>query len=164
MIQLASYNGTGKWATWTDKLILIRSKPYTHSELVFSDGLSFSSSGRKGKDGKPEGVRFKTIDYEKHRERWRLDPLMISDPTEHRMRFRAEVINSMGLKYDFRAIVGYALTGHQNWWDWYCSEIVYSIIASELLLSRLNYKMTPEKLQWLGEILGRELRIAGTII
>ena len=163
MIQLASYNGTGKWATWTDKLILIRSKPYTHSELVFSDGLSFSSSGRKGKDGKPEGVRFKTIDYTKHRERWHLDPLMISMETERKIRLHAEVINGMGLKYDFRGIVGFVLTGHQNAKDWFCSELCYALLATEFFLSRMNFKMHPTELQKWVEILGRELRISGTI-
>lgn len=145
MIQLASRR-YGEWSTLAEKLIHMRCRDYVHSELVFSDGMSFSSSAQKV-DGDVEGVRIKWIDYSKHPERWRLDGLVVPEPVEKRMRFKAGVLTELGLGYDFRGIIGFAITGHHNSWKYFCSEAVYDIVASEIFLSTLNYKMDPQRLQ-----------------
>ncbi len=144
MIQLASRK-YGEWSTFAEKLVHLRCKNYVHSELVFSDGMSFSSSIRKV-NGKAEGVRFRRIDYRKHPERWRIDTLAISDEAESRIRFRAEVLRDLDLGYDFRGIGGFLLTGHQNPWKYFCSEVIYDVVGSELLIPSLNFKMDPERL------------------
>jgi len=155
-----SYIGDGPWATVTDKLVLIRSKKYSHSEYEFEDGISFSSSVRKDiNTGGSEGVRFKKIDYLEHPERWKKNLLILPKPIALNIRRRAEVLVSMGLKYDNRAIVGFLITGKHNPWAFYCSEAVYGIIASDLLLPVLNYKMHPAKLNWVAEKLGQRLLI-----
>lgn len=155
-----SYIGTGPWSTYIDKLINIRSKKYSHSEFEFEDGLSFSSSIRKDMNtGSSEGVRFKNIDYNKHPERWKKNLLILPIDIAANIRRRAEILVALDLKYDKRAIVGFLLTGRHNPWAFYCSEVVYGIMAPDLLLPVLNYKMHPAKLDWVAEKIGDQLKI-----
>jgi len=154
-----SYIGTGPWATKTDRLILLRSKTYTHSEFEFEDGLSFSSSMRKDMNtGSVEGVRFKKIDYNEHPERWKKNLLILPTNIAFNIRRRAEILAALKLKYDKRAIGGFIMTGGHNPWAFYCSEVVYGIVASDLLLPVLNYKMHPAKLDLVAEKISEQLK------
>lgn len=154
-----SYIGTGPWSTYIDKLINIRSKKFSHSEFEFDDGISFSSSIRKDMNtGSSEGVRFKKIDYNKHPERWKKNLLILPSDIAFDIRRRAEILVSLGLKYDKRAIAGFLLTGRHNPWAFYCSEVVYGIMAPDLLLPVLNYKMHPAKLDMVTEKISEQLK------
>jgi len=134
-----SYIGIGDWAKPVDWWIRRRSKIYTHNEYEFSDGISFSSSMRFDiGTGKSEGVRFRDIDYTKHPERWKKNLLILPQLIEQNIRRRAEILAALKLKYDKRAIVGSLITGQHNPWDFFCSEVVYDIIACDLLLPVLN--------------------------
>lgn len=68
---LASYRAFNPHATWLDNLIgIVSLGKYSHSELVFSDGVCFSISPRDNKG------RFKHIDLSGTQ--WDLLPLSIS--------------------------------------------------------------------------------------
>ena len=154
-----SYIGTGPWSTYIDKLVNIRSKKFSHSEFEFEDGLSFSSSVRKDMNsGKSEGVRFKKIDYNEHPERWKKNLLILPIDIAASIRRRAEILVALDLKYDKRAIAGFLLTGRNNPWAFYCSEVVYGIMASDLLLPVLNHKMHPAKLDEVAVKISEQLK------
>lgn len=141
------YKGGGVGGTWKQKAvhlgISILSKPYTHVELVFSDGLSFSSEFGIG-------PRFKNISYS-HPERWaEISLLNMELPNEIHTRHRAKVLNRLRedgfIGYDTRGAFGCSITGRQNPWDFFCSEVVYEVIAPELAIPSLNVRMHPQKL------------------
>jgi len=154
-----SYIGTGDWAEFYDKVIAWRTGgDETHSEFEFEDGISFSSSIRKDPSTKKsEGVRFKRIDYNEHPERWKKHLLILPKHIAFNIRRRAEVLAALELKYDKRAIAGFLITGRHNPWAFYCSEVVYGIMASDLLLPVLNYKMDPHKLDWVAAKISAQL-------
>lgn len=129
-----------EWFTW---LVRIRSWPHTHVEIEFSDGMSFSSSLRD------KGVRLKHIDYKKHPERWTTVEWQVPAAWERAWRVRAEVLSALGLKYDVRGILGFAITGHHSPIAFFCSEAVFGIVAPEVAVAAVNWKMHPEKLlEW----------------
>jgi hypothetical protein len=87
---------------------------YSHVELVFSDGLSFSSSIRDG------GVRFKRIEYKP--DRWDFLDLPITAPEEYIVRRWAE--DQLGKGYDKPGILAYINPlRKQDPNRYYCSEI-----------------------------------------
>ena len=147
MMRLQFYCGMGVGGTWKQKLvhrgISILSKPATHVELVFSDGLSVSSEFGIG-------PRIKQIDYT-HPERWKVVSLpQIDLESEVRIRRKAEIFEWLRkegfLGYDTRGALGCTLTGKQDIWKWFCSELVYELIAPHIAIEALNYKMTPQRL------------------
>jgi hypothetical protein len=71
----------GKKLTWTDLVIMLRSK-YTHLELQFADrgGVSFSSTMADDANG----CRFKYIDYSNPK-RWKSIVFVVSDTVEQDM-------------------------------------------------------------------------------
>ena len=134
------YYAEGPWKDNIDRLILLRSKPYTHVEMKFPTGWSFSSSNRDG------GCRFKGIDYDRHPQRWHKITLYFTKEQIWRMWLKAATLVRLEVKYDKRGIAGFLITGHHKAWHFFCSEVVYAIIASEILLCDLNYKMHPSML------------------
>lgn len=147
MMKMAFYRGMGEGGTWKNKAahraIAIVSSPHTHVELVFSDGLSFSSEFGIG-------PRIKNIFYS-HRDRWTIIDLpFITAEMEARIRRRAELLAALcraGLiKYDTRGGIGCLWTGIDRAWKYFCSEVVYDVIAPEIAIPRLNFKMHPQKL------------------
>jgi hypothetical protein len=86
--------------------------PYSHVELVFSDGMSASASSRDG------GVRFKDIEY--HPDRW--DIIEIEADEEYARAFFEE---REGLGYDYFGLFGFVWRPHSgSALLWFCSEIV----------------------------------------
>lgn len=116
-----------------DKLIGLWTRgPFSHVELLFSDGVSFSSSQWDG------GVRFKKIDYS-HKERWSfLDIDGIANESE--VKYLANKLR--GAKYDWLGIFLYEFLPFniQNSKKWYCSEICAH------LLGLTPCQMSPNKL------------------
>lgn len=89
---------------------------YSHVELVFSDGMSFSSSPRDG------GVRFKAIEF--NPDRWVFFRLRYTPKHEAIIRARARSIE--GAEYDWLGIFCHQLlpVGVQNDSKWWCSEAI----------------------------------------
>ena len=105
-----------------DNLIGISSlSKYSHTELVFSDGLCFSSSGRD------DGVRFRELDP--HPDRWDIFDLVITEAEENQMRSMAELYVKKKIKYDYIGAVtcGFNLCIHNK--KFFCSEIVAIFLA-----------------------------------
>jgi len=93
---------------------------YSHVELVFSDGSSFSSSPREG------CVRFKKIDM--NDDKWVFVDLEIDKLVESKMRMQA--LNFIGRKYDmfgiiFCFIIPINKQSNDKWW---CSELISFIL------------------------------------
>jgi hypothetical protein len=106
------------------------SSPYSHAEIVFSDGMCGSSSGSDG------GVRLK---------RFFLDPLkwdlidIEGDENQARAWFEAHA----GEKYDFLGLLGFVWrrgTHDQN--KWFCFEACAASLGS-----RVAHEMTAELLK-----------------
>jgi hypothetical protein len=131
---------------WQDKLISWWTKgSYSHVEIVFSDGMAFSSSPRDG------GCRFRKIEYSDHWEVISLDnrikwlaaeywskhwqdipddigPLQFAELYEDEIRKWCE--SQVGKTYDWKAILGWTF-GECDFQDkekWYCSEIAYYVL------------------------------------
>ena len=149
-MRLCFYNGTVKGAKFVHKAILLASSPYTHVELEFDDDKSFSSEFGIG-------PRIKQIDYS-HPERWMfVDLPWITAEAQRRVRYRAELhaalCNAGYEKYDTRGALGCAVTGHDDRWNWYCSEVVYDVLAPEIAIPALNFKMHPQRLYELVQVI-----------
>lgn len=149
-MKIAFYNGRSKGAKFVHKGILIISDPYTHVELVFSDGISFSSEFGCG-------PRFKKITYS-HPERWRIIDLPFITPgQEQRIRYRAEFAEAMRKagfsKYDAAGAIACAASGNHNPWNFFCSELVYEVLSPDIALPVLNHRMHPQRLMEVIEII-----------
>lgn len=114
-MQAAFYKGTrpGLQGIYSRAVRWIDRGPYSHCELVFSDGVSGSASYIDG------GVRFKSIDYSKHPEHW--DFLALPDELEAYARDWFEF--NEGLPYDLLGNVRFVLPWvHDSETGWFCSE------------------------------------------
>ena len=92
----------GKKKSKLDKTINLRSY-LTHSELEFSaryGGISASSTMRDGADG----FRFKMIDYDKHKERWKNVYIPVTAEEEHIIWDKACRMAGIGHLCDFDEI------------------------------------------------------------
>lgn len=102
--------------SWYSYLIRFYTRgPYSHSELVFSDGLCFSSQ-------EGEGSRFKAISLTA--DEWDLLPVPVSEADQ--LRIRAFCEREKGCEYDWRGISFSFLPvpiGWQSAEKWFCSEI-----------------------------------------
>lgn len=136
MLQLAFYRGAGNWF---DKITRWRTAgDFTHVELVFSDGMSFSSSQWDG------GTRFKDIKYT-DLEKWVLTPVLGVD--EQAVRQWCE--GQDGKKYDWQGILKLMTTGGvkgDTAESWFCSEICRAAIASDLVFDWLRPGCDPDQL------------------
>jgi hypothetical protein len=106
---------------------------YSHCELTFSSGVSFSASFRENL------VRFKEIDM--NNDKWvHIDLLNIDE--YHEEKLMEECISFCGKKYDYLGIFLYYFMpiGIQNPSCWYCSEIC------SYLLRHYDYEISPNRL------------------
>lgn len=88
--------------------------PYSHAELIFDDGISFSSS-------LPDhGVRFKHITY--NVQSWDFIVVNLSPENEHKVRDFCE--KQQGKKYDLLGVLGFVMPLQQEKKKWFCSEII----------------------------------------
>lgn len=113
-MKLAFY--IAKYGDKLDKTISFFTRgEFSHVELVFSDGVSFSSSYRDN------GVRFKTIDFG---ERWNIiDINKFLHQKEETIRSWCE--GQVGCKYDILGAI-FQKTFYQD--RWYCSEICSTVL------------------------------------
>lgn len=112
--------------------------PYSHTEIVFSDGLWFSSSPRDG------GVRFKEIIPKE--EHWHYHFPGASHEQEHIVRQWCE--SQISLPYDWLGAVGTVIpfVPHSNY-RWFCSEICIAAFQSIGFMPYIiPHKTSPNKL------------------
>ena len=152
MVHLAFKHSTdtGPWhARLLDKIISARSNgDAVHVELVFSDGVSFSASQWD------KGVRFKQIDYTGD-SKWVLVPVHITAEQEATVRNVAEVLAQMGIKYDWRGILGFFI-GKRNPGDLdklFCSEACVTVLKYAGVFTHLTPSTTDP---WLLECVAVE--------
>ena len=114
-MKAAFYKGTrpGLQGIYSRAVRAIDRGPYSHCELVFSDGLSASASYIDG------GVRFKAIDYSQHPEHWDFMDL----PDEQEPCARDWFERNMGAPYDLMGNVRFVLPFlPDSQRGWFCSE------------------------------------------
>jgi hypothetical protein len=106
---------TIRWWTRPQKWKIFSRSKYSHTEIVFSDGIFFSSSGRDG------GVRFKEI--EPSQTDWDFIEVPMKSDDEEKVRQFCKLQN--GKKYDWRAIFfsQFLELNRENSRRWFCSEI-----------------------------------------
>lgn len=115
--------------------------PYSHCELVFSDGMSASSSWMDG------GVRFKRIEF--NPERW--DMLDVQGDEEAA---RTWFLVHEGMPYDVLGLLGFIarpIRGGRR--RWFCSEAVMAALGYEeswrfdpcSMRSALRWRLVPFK-------------------
>lgn len=115
--------------------------PYSHVELVFSNGECFTSSPRDG------GVRFKQIDI--NPEHWNRVSITVAAEKEAEIYTWCE--SQVGLKYDWLGILGFVLPIHfRTRRAWYCSEIC-SYVLDRFIGHQLPLKISPNGLYTLLE-------------
>lgn len=103
------YNILVRW--WTRS-------PYTHCEMIFSDGLSASSSFLDG------GVRFKEITY--NPEHWDIVEL----PSELEQSARNWFIQHEGDSYDVIGNIGFVVGSvDDSKRKWFCSEVIMAALG-----------------------------------
>ena len=120
-----------KWDLYTWKKTAGR---FCHVELIFSDGMSFSSQEKADSDGSNYGVRFKKIEYS-HPERW----MFLRFPIKNESKIRKEASLLIGNKYDWLGILLYQFLpfGKENPKAWYCSECTSYVLGFD------PYKLNP---------------------
>jgi len=92
-MKIAFYKGL-KYGNWLDKLICLGTMSrYSHCEIVFSDGVSASSSPRDG------GVRFKNINYSD--DKWTLFDVIYPSDVDFEAMVRYHFAVHEGDKYDY---------------------------------------------------------------
>lgn len=144
---LAFYRGPGDWITWLIRLVTFG--PFSHVELVFSDGVGFSASGRDG------CVRFSRVEGLEDEKRWALVPLEIS--REDELRLRVFCRRYLRLPFDWNGVLSFLLPWKRS--DrgrWYCTELVLLVLQQELgLFIDVHRRLSPNdlyrELQWLIE-------------
>lgn len=107
-----------------DKIIrFFTKKDCYHCELVFSDGVSFSS------DPQSNGTRFKKIDYTDTNE-WELICIPWINKKQE-TRIREFCTKELGCKYDWLAVLlGWLVTPANSENRWYCCEICLEAIKA----------------------------------
>lgn len=136
-MRLAFFRGSGDWIT--KAIRLLTRGPYSHVELVFSDGARFSASGRV-----PAGVWFT---HEPHGSDWDFLCIPATPDQERIARTFAAVLEGSAFQWRglFRFLfpfVGDAPKSH-----WYCSELVLYVLQRCFgLLEEVPLKISPNKL------------------
>lgn len=134
-MKIAFYKGHGNWM---DFLIRLKTRGmYSHTELIFCDGFSFSSSQWDG------GTRFKKIKYDDFH--WVLIEIPLSNEEEKKIRKFCEQQNNK--PYDWKAII---LAQIFNFYDqsagkWFCSEICTKALQQIKLLVGA-FMVSPQKM------------------
>lgn len=136
-MRLAFYHGPGDWVTRAIR-ILTRG-PYSHVELVFSDGARFSASGRT-----PSGVRF---NLEPHGPGWDFLLLPATPEQERSARVLASLLEGSAFKWRglYRFVLPFLGDGPNS--DWYCSELALWMLQRCFgLLAGERLKCSPNRL------------------
>ena len=154
MIHLMSYNYKravehGMNKRWIGRLISLRSSPYTHSELLFSDGVSFSSTMEDGMNG----ARYLEIDYSNHPERWGAVPIPMSDEEAEVIRRTADCMNG-SIEYDLWGLLSFGTLlniikpdPNKMWCSEICGYLIKRIHALDITPDRTHPTLLHEACQ-----------------
>jgi len=139
-LQLILYKAFGhKKSTILDKAIAISTlSKYSHSELVFSDGQCFSSSGRDN------GVRFKN--FIPNTQRWDIFELDITKEEESHIRYMANLYAKRKTQYDFIGAITCGLHICLLNKKYFCSEILVELLSFIFVVDNFPCKYSPGKL------------------
>ena len=121
-MKLASYKATrpGLQGIYSRAVRVVDRGPYSHCELIFSDGLSASASYID------KGVRFKKIDYSQHPEHWDIIDLPGFDEARARSWFEV----NEGAPYDLLGNVRFVLPlVPESDIGWFCSEALLAALG-----------------------------------
>lgn len=136
-MRLAFYRGPGDWITRVIRIVT--RGPYSHVELVFSDGLRFGASGRR-----PAGVR---LNSEPYGDGWDFIPLPIEASEERIARMFATLLAGSPFKWRglFRFIAPFLGDGPNS--HWYCSELVlWTLQRCFGMFEEVPLKISPNRL------------------
>lgn len=113
---------------------------YSHTEIIFPDGVFFSSSGEDG------GVRFKLIPV--NRLYWTVYRVSLTPEAVHAV--RAFCRNQDGKKYDWCGVLGFVTPTHHAQGRWFCSEIVVAAMQHAGLFKNIKpWKVNPNVLRFM---------------
>ena len=139
-MKIAFYKAFQERATKMDVAIALASfGNYSHVELIFSNGESFSISARDG------GARFKEISYSP--EVWDIKEIEITDYNESKIREDANLL--IGTEYDYiGAMISVLPFCYTNDNKSFCSEVVVNLINKYYGYKELKdgCKYSPSKL------------------
>jgi hypothetical protein len=126
MMRMAFHRGGGKWDVTADAIKAWTHGDYSHTELVFTSGWSYSARAEDMR------VSFKMIDYKVHPERWDFLDLPYSDLVEYKILKHAEI--HCGESYDLAGLILDKVmhTGFHKESAWWCSEICAHVIGARL--------------------------------
>lgn len=130
-----------------DRLIdcLTERRGFSHCELVFSDGVFFSSSGEDG------GCRFKRIDPDPRH--WEIYDFDISIEAEERLRAECQLLVLNHVKYDWMGVLRFVLPIPK--WSTrrlFCSECLVFCLKKIGMFGRIDrVKVSPSDLFYIME-------------
>jgi hypothetical protein len=128
-----------KHGDWLDRAVCFFSeKPYSHVELVFSDGMSYSAIYNKG-------LRFKRIDYAAKGPEFEM--LEVPATPEQEARVRKFCKENEGRNYDVRGILSFITPIRHKSNEYFCSEIVAEALQRAGYLQNIKTrKVSPSAL------------------
>ncbi|MEA2028956.1 MAG: hypothetical protein U9N49_08270 [Campylobacterota bacterium] len=141
-MKIASYKAFQSHGRLLDKVIarLTRGQ-YSHTEIIFSNGQSFSISPREKK------IRFKEIDFKE--ERWNIIELDITEEDEKKLYNYAVMLEQKTFSYDYTgAIFSIVPLCIQKANKFFCSELAVKVLNKVEAFWHLNdgCLYTPSKL------------------
>lgn len=147
-MKVAFYRGKGKLFDRITKWFT--NGEFSHCELVFSDGMSFSSSYRD------KGVRYKRIIFSP--ERWEFLDFYTNEEEE----LRKWCDTHVGAKYDMWGVIGFTLSPFRDALQqrnkWYCSEICAAgmrLFGASYAMSAMPDRISPSGLYTLHRFANR---------
>lgn len=139
-MKLAFYKAFQKQATWLDRFIaIVTLGKYSHVEVVFSDGMSFSISPRE------KVCRFKRIDFNPNN--WEFIDLTVTRKEEDYI--RAMAYKYLDCTYDYiGAVTSATPICLQVSSEMFCSELAIELIRNSKTYSQLQdgCRYSPNKL------------------
>ncbi len=123
-----------QFGNMVDKAINLMSgnKGYSHCEIVFSDGVSFSSTQRDASvdmhgNFKPDGTRYKQIDY---KDNDHFDLILVDTSTYLEKLARDFCDSTLDSRYDFWGVARFVFPlAREHPTDYFCSEICTEVLT-----------------------------------
>ena len=137
-IKLAFY--IARYGNWIDKAVAFFSKgKYSHIEMIFEDGRSYSSSWQDG------GTRFKDIRYS-NKHKWDIVEYQVDDYEYSRI--LEFCLTKLGRKYDWTGVLSFMLPFHQDRNRYFCTEVTVKAFQHAGLWLHLRAAKTSPIILW----------------
>lgn len=132
VLRLAFYKA--KYGTWHDKLIsILTCGPYSHVEIIFTDGMWYSSSPRDG------GVRYKEI--KPMLDHWDFINIKYDSKLYQMLenKIREWCNSQLGRKYDWTGALMYRwLNTNRKTDKWFCSNLCTTALQQSNILTDIK--------------------------